>query len=94
MTKVQVTDTSQPLEATLVWSDRPGTDPQHAITNNLNLVVTSPASVVYRGNCFQGRNHLSKIVPIDLDTTPAKFLEYATQVDTRPGVASIPARPP
>jgi len=56
VTKVQVTDTSQPLKATLVWSDRPGTDPQHAITNNLDLVVRSPANVVYKGNCFQGRN--------------------------------------
>jgi subtilisin family serine protease len=56
VTKVQVTDTTQPLEATLVWSDRPGVDPQHAITNDLNLVVRSPSNVVYKGNCFQGRN--------------------------------------
>ena len=56
VTKVQVTDTGQPLEATLVWSDRPGADPQHAITNNLDLVVRSPSGVAYRGNCFQGRN--------------------------------------
>jgi subtilase family protein len=63
VTKVQVTDTSQPLKATLVWSDRPGTDPQHAITNNLDLVVRSPSNVVYNGNCFQGRPGQSAPAP-------------------------------
>jgi len=56
VTKVQVTDTSQPLEVTLTWSDRPGTDPNHETINNLDLTVTSPSGLVYRGNCFQGRN--------------------------------------
>jgi hypothetical protein len=56
VTKVQVTDPNQPLEVTLVWSDRPGTDPQYALVNNLDLVVTSPNGSIYRGNCFQGHN--------------------------------------
>src|SRR5271165_1127830 len=40
---------------------------------------------------FQGRNNLRKVVPVYLKATPAKLLEYASQIDPRPGIASVAA---
>jgi serine protease AprX len=44
-----------PLKVTLVWSDYPSTASAAAnLVNNLNLTVTGPGGVVYRGNVFSG----------------------------------------
>ncbi len=44
-----------PLKITLVWSDFPSTETATAnLVNNLNLTVTGPGAVTYRGNVFSG----------------------------------------
>jgi hypothetical protein len=44
-----------PLKITLVWSDYPSTEAAAAnLVNNLNLTVTGPGGVTYRGNVFSG----------------------------------------
>ncbi len=50
---VEVTDATQPIEATLVWTDYPST-PAAAINlvNNLDLIATEPGGAVYRGNFY------------------------------------------
>lgn len=45
----------QPLKISLVWSDYPSTAAAAAnLVNNLNLTVTGPGGVTYRGNVFGG----------------------------------------
>jgi len=34
-----------------------------------------------RLGAFQGRDNLRKVVPVDLEATPAKLLEYASPAD-------------
>jgi hypothetical protein len=48
-----VADSSEPLKITLTWTDRQTGSDSYAV-NNLDLVVTSPGSVQYRGNVFAG----------------------------------------
>jgi hypothetical protein len=44
-----------PLKVTLVWSDYPSTAAAAAnLVNNLNLTVSGPGGVIYRGNVFSG----------------------------------------
>src|SRR3984893_2395010 len=38
---------------------------------------------------FQGRDNLGEVVPVNLETTPAKFFEYASQIYPRPRVTAI-----
>jgi hypothetical protein len=48
-----VVSSAVPLELTLAFHDAPGTlNAADPVINNLDLVVTSPSSVVYRGNVF------------------------------------------
>jgi len=50
---VTVTSNAVPLEITLAFHDATGTvNASNPVINNLDLVVTSPSSVVYRGNVF------------------------------------------
>lgn len=52
---VSVNNQAEPLKITLVWTDYPasaGANP--AIVNNLDLQVTGPNGVVYRGNQYSG----------------------------------------
>jgi hypothetical protein len=47
--------TGAPLKITLVWSDAPSTETAtQNLVNNLNLLVTGPGGVQYRGNVFSG----------------------------------------
>jgi hypothetical protein len=51
--QIQVSDSTQPLEFTLAWTDYPGSPAASVqLVNNLNLRVTAPNSNVYRGNVF------------------------------------------
>src|ERR1700760_1868341 len=38
---------------------------------------------------FEGRYDLREVVPVNLEATPAKFLEYASQIYPRPRVAAV-----
>lgn len=50
---ISVTGNSRPLKVTLVWTEKEGAlNATQAFINNLNLEVTSPSSVLYRGNVF------------------------------------------
>jgi hypothetical protein len=45
----------QPFKVTLVWTDYPSTESATTnLVNNLNLEVTGPGGVLYRGNVFSG----------------------------------------
>jgi serine protease AprX len=48
--KIKITKSSVLLRVTLAYTDFPG----EKLINNLNLIVHSPSSKVYRGNDFQG----------------------------------------
>lgn len=51
-----VVERSDPLVVVLVWTDAPGEeDADHPLVNDLDLVLTDPRGVVYRGNAFAGR---------------------------------------
>jgi PKD repeat protein len=46
---------SDPLKVTLVWSDYPSTETASKnLVNDLDLLVTSPSGVFYKGNIFAG----------------------------------------
>ena len=50
-----VADSSTRLKITLVWTDPPGAvNSSSPLRNDLDLIVTSPAGVTYRGNRFTG----------------------------------------
>jgi len=52
---LEVLGTSRPLEVTLCFTDYAGTvNSSNPVVNNLDLVVTSPNGVAYRGNRFSG----------------------------------------
>jgi len=51
-----VIDDSMPLEATLVWSDAPGTSSGAAIVNDLDLELFAPGGDRYVGNAYTGYN--------------------------------------
>lgn len=51
---VNVADGSEPLKATLTWTDYANTSSSSYAVNNLNLLVTSPGGTVYYGNNFTG----------------------------------------
>jgi len=54
-TPVVVRSSVAPLGLALVWTDVPGEeDAEHPLVNDLDLLLTSPAGVVYRGNVFSG----------------------------------------
>src|SRR5258708_7587514 len=38
---------------------------------------------------FQGRDNLQEVVTVDLETTPAKLLKYAPQIDSRPRITAV-----
>jgi hypothetical protein len=51
----EVDSSMVPLEVTLVWTDYPAASGAGvALVNNLDLTVTTPASVDYKGNVFSG----------------------------------------
>lgn len=53
--QVTVNNQSEPLKITLVWTDYPATSGANpTIVNNLDLRVTGPNSVEYRGNQYTG----------------------------------------
>jgi hypothetical protein len=53
--RVQVTSSNAPFEISLVWTDPQGSAGSNApLVNNLDLIVTSPNGVVFRGNRFTG----------------------------------------
>ncbi len=50
-----VSSSSEPLVIALVWTDYPGTQGTGTeLVNNLDLTVTSPGNVVYKGNVMSG----------------------------------------
>ena len=54
-TPVVVHSSNTPLVLALVWTDVPGeADAEHPLVNDLDLLLTSPAGTVYRGNVFIG----------------------------------------
>jgi len=54
---VNVEDTSEPFEATMAYTDHPGsTTASTALVNDLNLRVTAPDGSEYKGNVFEGAN--------------------------------------
>ncbi len=53
---VNVASGSEPFEATLVWTDYPGTvGAAKALVNDLDVIVVDPNGVLYKGNVFSGR---------------------------------------
>lgn len=53
--QVEVTDPSEPLKATLVWTEKEAAlSANPAFINDLNLVVGAPGGVTYLGNDFAG----------------------------------------
>ena len=52
---VNVDSNAQPLKVTLVWTEKEAAlNANPAYINNLNLEVTAPGAVLYRGNVFAG----------------------------------------
>lgn len=55
--QVQVNDGTQDLEFSFVWTDYPGADlADPAIVNDLDLEITGPTGINYKGNAYTGSN--------------------------------------
>ncbi len=67
--RVAIGDDSQPFEATLVWSDYPGTPYSYpSLVNDLDMIVTAPDGTVYIGNQYAGFNPGESVKnPVDYD---------------------------
>lgn len=53
--EINVSDASQSLKIALVWTDKEGNPASGTqLVNNLDLTVTDPSAVVYKGNVFSG----------------------------------------
>jgi hypothetical protein len=51
--RFEVTDSAEPLEVTLVWTDPPGAlATSRALVNDLDLTLVAPNGTLYRGNRF------------------------------------------
>jgi subtilisin family serine protease len=54
-TPVAVRSSDTPFALVMVWTDMPGEeDAEHPLVNDLDLLLTSPSGVIYRGNVFAG----------------------------------------
>jgi len=54
-TEITVRSASEPLRIAVVWTDVPGEeDAEHALVNDLDVVLVDPDGAVYRGNAFAG----------------------------------------
>jgi hypothetical protein len=52
---INITGTDRPFRVALVWSDYPGTmRAAHILVNDLNLLVTSPTGLEYKGSVYSG----------------------------------------
>ena len=56
--KYKVIDTTDPLTATIAWSDYPGTVGSNAsaLVNDYDLTLIAPNGTAYKGNVFTGKN--------------------------------------
>ncbi len=74
---VDVVDSSEPLKATLTWTDSQ-TGSQGYAVNNLNLLVTSPGGAQYRGNNFTGAWSVTGGAYDAVNNTEAVYLQAPT----------------
>jgi hypothetical protein len=66
-----VLNSTQPLRVMLAWTDPPGSlSAQKKLVNDLDLIVTGPGGVVYRGNGSAGGDRLNNVEGIVIDHPP------------------------
>jgi uncharacterized repeat protein (TIGR01451 family) len=66
-----VLNSAQPLRIMLAWTDPPGSlSAQKKLVNDLDLTVTGPGDVVYRGNRATGGDRLNNVEGIVIDNPP------------------------
>ncbi|MEO7913571.1 MAG: S8 family serine peptidase [Roseiflexaceae bacterium] len=66
-----VLDSAQPLRIMLAWTDPPGSlSAQKKLVNDLDLIVTGPGGVLYRGNSSASGDRLNNVEGIVIDHPP------------------------
>jgi hypothetical protein len=84
----QVAGSSVPLRVTLVWTDYPATvGANPAAVNDLDLVVTGPGGVMYRGNVFSGGQSIPGGFP-----DPRNNTEQVHRLSPTPGNYTVAVR--
>jgi hypothetical protein len=74
-----VQDSAQPLRVMLAWTDPPGSlSAQKKLVNDLDLVVTGPGGVIYRGNSAASADRLNNVEGVVIDHPPVG--EYRVEV--------------
>jgi parallel beta-helix repeat protein len=87
---ISVSNSSQPFEVTLVWSDYPGTTgAEKALVNDLDLTVTDPNGNHYKGNDFVGCNPGHSNLTIDGNYDDINVEEGVLILTPTPGVWTI-----
>ncbi len=86
---VSITDNSEPLRVSLVWSDFPG-DPlaATALVNDLDLTLTAPGGAEYKGNMFSAGESITGGTYDVLNNVECAYLNspipgvYTIRIDT------------
>jgi subtilisin family serine protease len=66
-----VLDSAQPLRVMRAWTDPPGSlSARKKLVNDLDLIVTGPGGVVYRGNGSSGADRINNVEGIVIDHPP------------------------
>jgi hypothetical protein len=84
-----VVDSAQPLRIMLAWTDPPGSlSAQKKLVNDLDLTVTGPGGVIYRGNGAAGGDRLNNVEGIAIDNPPVgqyrvEVRGYNVPIDTQ-----------
>ncbi len=96
-----VTDSSQPLRITLIWTDPPASlSATRQLVNDLDLVVTGPDGRQYWGNQVTGGDRINNVEGVILETPePGEYRvevrAYNVPIETQPYalVAAGPLKP-
>jgi uncharacterized repeat protein (TIGR01451 family) len=90
-----VVDSAQPLRIMLAWTDPPGSlSAQKKLVNDLDLTVTGPGGVIYRGNGAAGGDRLNNVEGIVIDSPPlgqyrVEVRGYNVPIDTQPYALAV-----
>ncbi|HEU5103384.1 MAG TPA: S8 family serine peptidase, partial [Roseiflexaceae bacterium] len=90
-----VLDSAQPLRIMLAWTDPPGSlSAQQKLVNDLDLTVTGPGGIVYRGNGASAGDRLNNVEGIVINNPPlgqyrAEVRGYNVPIDTQPYALAV-----
>lgn len=92
---LEVRDSSQPLRALLAWTDPPASlSAAKQLVNDLDLVVTGPGGVMYRGNNVASGDHINNVEGVIIANPPVGQYQvevrgYNVPIETQPYALAV-----